>query len=93
MTQRRYLVSYDIPDDTRRNAVSRLLTGWGLRVQFSVFECDLQPPEMTRMLRALGKLMVECEDSILVHQCAAPGTPTHPALCRRPSLQTDFWVA
>ena len=93
MAQRRYLVSYDIPDDSRRSAIAHLLSGWGVRVQFSVFECDLQALELTQMLRALGELMVESDDSILVHQCAAVGTPKHSAMCRRPAVQADFWVS
>lgn len=34
-----YLVSYDIADDKDRNKVSDILSGYGSRVQYSVFEC------------------------------------------------------
>ncbi len=33
----RYLVAYDISDDSRRVKVSRLLTKYGYRIQLSVF--------------------------------------------------------
>ena len=33
-----YLICYDVVNDRRRNRVSRLLEGYGLRVQKSVFE-------------------------------------------------------
>ena len=36
-----WIVSYDIPNDRRRGRVSKLLEGYGRRVQYSVFECDL----------------------------------------------------
>ena len=36
-----YLVCYDIVSDYRRNKVSQLLEGYGIRVQRSVFECLL----------------------------------------------------
>ena len=36
-----YLVCYDIVSDYRRNKVSQLLEGYGMRVQRSVFECVL----------------------------------------------------
>jgi len=92
MTERRFVVCYDTPDDRRRAAFSRLLGGWGERVQWSVFECRLQPAELTRMLRALQAAMVEEEDSVLVYQCGAGGMPAHAAMARRPDLQTDFWL-
>jgi len=36
-----YLICYDIISDRRRDRVSRLLEGYGLRIQKSVFECVL----------------------------------------------------
>jgi CRISPR-associated protein Cas2 len=38
----RYVVTYDIADDRRREDVATLLSGYGPRVQLSVFECDLR---------------------------------------------------
>ena len=40
----RYVVTYDIADDRRREDVATLLSGYGPRVQLSVFECDLPTP-------------------------------------------------
>ncbi|XHX79484.1 MAG: CRISPR-associated endonuclease Cas2 [Stenomitos frigidus ULC029] len=40
-----YLICYDITNDRRRDRVSRLLEGYGLRVQKSVFECVLTPDQ------------------------------------------------
>lgn len=36
-----YLISYDIAVDKRRTKIAKLLEGFGQRVQYSVFECDL----------------------------------------------------
>jgi CRISPR-associated protein Cas2 len=36
-----YVISYDIPDDKRRKKIADLLEGYGQRVQYSVFECQL----------------------------------------------------
>lgn len=38
---RHYIVVYDISDDRERLAVADLLSSYGVRVQFSVFECRL----------------------------------------------------
>jgi CRISPR-associated protein Cas2 len=37
----RYLITYDIADDRRREDVATVLSGYGPRVQLSVFECDI----------------------------------------------------
>ena len=36
-----YLISYDIADDDRRRRVYEALKDFGRRVQFSVFECEM----------------------------------------------------
>lgn len=39
------LVSYDLSDDQTRRHVAKLLSGYGTRVQRSVFECHLSKNE------------------------------------------------
>lgn len=48
-----YLVCYDIVHDRRRDRVSRLLEGYGLRIQKSVFECVLTPDQYELLQRRL----------------------------------------
>ena len=36
-----YMVCYDISDDGRRREVQKTLEGYGKRVQYSVFDCDI----------------------------------------------------
>ena len=38
----KYVVAYDIADDHRREDVATLLSGYGPRVQLSVFECEFR---------------------------------------------------
>ena len=49
----RVVVSYDISDDKRRRKVAEIMEGYGYRVQYSVFECDLTKNQMAAMKRAL----------------------------------------
>lgn len=49
----RVVVSYDISDDKRRRKVAEIMEGYGYRVQYSVFECDLSKNQMTEMRQAL----------------------------------------
>ncbi|MGG6269693.1 CRISPR-associated endonuclease Cas2 [Leptolyngbya sp. AN03gr2] len=48
-----YLVCYDVIHDRRRDRVSRLLEGYGLRVQKSVFECVLTPDQYDLLKKRL----------------------------------------
>ena len=42
----RIVVSYDVSDDRRRRKVAKIMEGYGYRVQYSVFECDLDADQM-----------------------------------------------
>lgn len=49
----RTVISYDISSDKRRNRIVKILEGYGYRVQYSVFECDLTPKMMGTLRRRL----------------------------------------
>lgn len=57
------VVSYDIVSDQRRRKVMKALEGFGLRVQYSVFECLLTPAQIIEMQRKLKKLVGK-DDSV-----------------------------
>lgn len=64
----RYLVTYDIADDRRREDVATVLSGYGPRVQLSVFECDVSSAREAARLRArLRKLIDPAEDQVRVY--------------------------
>lgn len=44
-----HLVSYDIVDTRRRTKLAKKLLNFGQRVQFSVFECELNPEQFEAM--------------------------------------------
>jgi len=58
------LVSYDIPDDRRRVKIAKTLEDFGERVQYSVFECELEQQHLDRLRNRLGMLVEEDDDSI-----------------------------
>jgi CRISPR-associated protein Cas2 len=62
----RYIVTYDISDDDRRNRVFKTLRGCGDHIQYSVFRCDLSESERITMISALHPLIEHKEDQILV---------------------------
>jgi CRISPR-associated protein Cas2 len=64
------LVSYDIPDDKRRDRICKTLKDYGERVQYSVFECLLNKEVLGRMVERLLKIIKEEEDSLRIyHLC------------------------
>ncbi len=58
------VVSYDVVDDRRRLKVAKVLTGYGRRVQKSVFECDLDERRSLKMKQEVDRLIDHQEDSV-----------------------------
>jgi CRISPR-associated protein Cas2 len=53
-----HIITYDIEDDKVRNQISKILESYGIRVQESVFECNLSPKlynELLTQLRQFNK--------------------------------------
>lgn len=65
------VISYDISDDRRRVKIAKTLEDYGTRVQYSVFECRLLPPELERLKRLLKTYLRESQDSIRIYFVAA----------------------
>lgn len=64
--RRRYLVSYDISDDRRRDKVFQELQGQGDHAQYSVFFCELTRQELIRMRTTLRTLIHHAEDQVMI---------------------------
>lgn len=58
------IISYDIVKDRQRTKVHKFLQGYGTRVQYSVFECDLSRTQLTKVQRELRKLVDLTTDSV-----------------------------
>jgi CRISPR-associated protein Cas2 len=66
MTQRRrFVVTYDITSDKRRDKVAKAMLDFGDRIQYSVFLCDLNDRERVRLRARLDPLVNHAEDQIL----------------------------
>ncbi len=62
-----WVMCYDIVDDKRRRKVMKKMEGYGRRVQYSVFECELSKEQLDRLERELNRLIDETEDHIRVY--------------------------
>lgn len=68
----RYLVSYDIADPRRLRRVAKVVQSYGTRIQFSVFECLLNPTELAQLRVDLSDVIEPDEDQILFIRLASP---------------------
>ena len=59
-----YVISYDIPDDRRRNQLAKVLKGYGNRVQYSVFEAHLNRRQYEALKQNIASLIDASEDSV-----------------------------
>lgn len=73
MARRRYLVAYDIRDDRRLRAIASCMEGYGERVQYSVFICDLSDREKYLMRTDVESRMKQSEDSVMIIDLGAAG--------------------
>ena len=69
------VVSYDIVDDRRRTRVAQVLKDFGVRVQYSVFECHLDLSQLAALDRRVRGAIDEAKDSVRMYrvcqECAA----------------------
>lgn len=64
-----YLVIYDISNDKRRYHVSRILEGFGKRIQMSAFECWLNEKQITNLREKLDKeINLSDGDDVRIYQ-------------------------
>jgi CRISPR-associated protein Cas2 len=90
VARRRYLVAYDIRDDKRLRQVAICMEGYGERIQYSVFVCDLSDHEFVDMRSDIEDRMKPSEDSVMVIDLGRPEDVSRFLfLGRREALPTD----
>ena len=65
------LVAYDIANERRLARVARVCEDFGVRVQYSLFECRLDEAEFTRFWRRLLTTIDDGEDRIIAYKIDA----------------------
>jgi CRISPR-associated protein Cas2 len=64
--RRRYLWSYDVSDDKRRDKIFKTLRDHGDHVQYSVFFCELNARELVELRTTLDAELHHDEDQLLI---------------------------
>lgn len=62
-----FLVAYDIEHDRRRTKVMNILKNFGLRVQYSVFECELTVQRAAELRDRLKTLIDRRRDKVAIY--------------------------
>lgn len=62
-----HLVAYDISGPKRLRLIAKVCEDYGVRVEYSVFECDLPPDRFNAMWDELNHLIDPDEDSLLAY--------------------------
>lgn len=88
-----YVLSYDISVDKRRTKLAKLLEGFGQRVQYSVFECDLTDRQFAVLWRKLQRILKpEEHDSLRIYRLCATCTSTIQVIGSGPPVESSVDV-
>lgn len=60
----KYIITYDIVKNKTRKKVSDILEGIGVRVNLSVFECELNDTKFKKLVFELENLVNKKQDSV-----------------------------
>jgi len=59
-------VSYDVSEPKRLRRVHKLMKGYGIPLQYSVFQCDLSQSERILLIEALMPTINHREDQVML---------------------------
>ena len=88
------VIAYDITDDGRREDVAMLLSGYGPRVQLSVFECEVRSTEELQKLRAELRARIDpLEDQVRVYPTTTQTFADRVIIgARTVEERADYWI-
>ena len=70
-----YFISYDVAEPKRLHKIAKTLENFGIRIQFSFFECEMEKEQLEELKSALLKILNKKEDSLRIYplcqDCAA----------------------
>jgi CRISPR-associated protein Cas2 len=88
-----YVVSYDVSDDGRRNRVHATLKNYGTAVQYSVFECEMNPRQLAQLQTRLARLIRPKEDNVRYYRLCKDCLEQTVVVGERPlTTDPDHWL-
>jgi CRISPR-associated protein Cas2 len=88
------IIAYDVTDDRRREDLAMLLSGYGPRVQLSVFECEVQSTDELRRLRAAIRERIDTiEDQVRLYPTTTQTFAERYIIgARTVEERADYWI-
>ena len=91
-----YLIAYDMPNNKKRKKIGELLEKYGTRVNYSVFECEINKTKLTNLIKKLEeeKLIDKKTDSIRFYHLCQNCIPKSFELCKRDGIfqKQEFFI-
>lgn len=69
-----FFISYDIADAGRLQKVAGILENYGIRIQYSFFECEMEKEKLDELKRKLLEILDKTEDSLKIYPICADCT-------------------
>lgn len=85
----RYLLCYDIRDDRRLRRTAKVAEGFGHRLQYSVFVCDLSVVDRTGLERGLRDVIDVAVDRVLLVDLGSPSGASRLRWISHPDILVD----
>jgi len=80
----KYLVCYDICNAKRLRRVHRLIRDWGIPIQFSIFEVEVNSGQFKQLTEKLSNLINQMEDKVMFYRL----NPEQDRICLGLEVQT-----
>jgi CRISPR-associated protein Cas2 len=82
-----YLITYDIQNNKNRKTISDLLEKYGIRVNYSVFECQLNHTKLNKLIHQIKELDIldTKADSLRFYHIHQNSIPKSFELCKKPN--------
>ena len=90
----KYLITYDIENDKRRKKISDELEAFGYRVNYSVFECELNQTKLRKLKEKIEELVDVNYDSVRFYHICENCLPKSFELCNKGDIfeKEDFFI-
>lgn len=91
------LVTYDLPandasGDRRRSKIAAICERYGVRVQYSVFECRLDETAIQRLISEIKDEIDPTRDCIHIYRIGRPFAAARESLGRRGHDWEETWI-
>jgi CRISPR-associated protein Cas2 len=87
-----WVIAYDISNDRRRQRVAKTLEKYGIRSNFSVFECFVTESQLMLIQKRIKKFIDTSDDSVLYYYLCKSCINKRAGIGRMPSLNPEVII-